>query len=134
MLVDHALSIPFELVYPDAPAWPIRLVPIAINTVQYPLPSPKRCLALGRAVAKALRSWTGRTGSGGGHGRPFAPARRPARRVHEPDYDRFCLDPPRGRSRCADAPFGRGRGRTGGTQGVEILNWIAARGRWATVR
>jgi protocatechuate 4,5-dioxygenase beta chain len=62
MLVDHALSIPFELVYPDAPAWPIRLVPIAINTVQYPLPSPKRCLALGRAVAKALRSWTGRNG------------------------------------------------------------------------
>ena len=56
MLVDHALSIPFELVYPEAPAWPIRLVPIAINTVQYPLPSPKRCLALGRAVGKALRS------------------------------------------------------------------------------
>lgn len=70
MKVDHALSIPFELAYPDADAWPVKIVPIAINTVQYPLPSPRRCHALGQAVHRALQSWQDDTrvvvvGSGG---------------------------------------------------------------------
>ncbi|OZA31429.1 MAG: protocatechuate 3,4-dioxygenase, partial [Novosphingobium sp. 17-62-9] len=29
MLVDHAVSIPFELVYPGVESWPIKLVPIS---------------------------------------------------------------------------------------------------------
>ena len=59
MLVDHALSIPFELAWPDCEAWPVKLVPFGINTVQHPLPSAKRCLALGRAVNRALQNWQG---------------------------------------------------------------------------
>ena len=59
MLVDHAISIPFELAYPGAEKWPVKLVPIGINTVQHPLPSARRCLALGRSVHRALASWTG---------------------------------------------------------------------------
>jgi len=32
-------------------------VPICINTVQFPLPSAKRCYALGQAVGEAIKSW-----------------------------------------------------------------------------
>lgn len=129
MMVDHALSIPFELAWPDAEAWPVKLVPIAINTVQFPVPSPRRCLALGQAVGRALRNWKGGErivvmGTGGlSHQLEGARAG-----FMNPDYDRFCLD------HLADDPAAL-TGHTAeqvaelaGTQGIEILNWIAARG------
>jgi protocatechuate 4,5-dioxygenase, beta chain len=56
MLVDHACTIPLKLFWPAAQC-PVQVVPISINTVQLPLPSPKRCLALGRAVGEAIDSW-----------------------------------------------------------------------------
>ncbi|MCW5632225.1 MAG: protocatechuate 3,4-dioxygenase [Rubrivivax sp.] len=62
MLVDHALTVPMALLWPGCErtgAWPLRIVPIAINTVQFPLPSAKRCWALGEAVGEAIRSWPG---------------------------------------------------------------------------
>jgi protocatechuate 4,5-dioxygenase beta chain len=57
MLVDHAFTLPMKLLYPEAGACPIRTVPICINTVQFPLPSAKRCFELGRAVGNAIRAW-----------------------------------------------------------------------------
>ncbi|MFV0645307.1 MAG: class III extradiol dioxygenase family protein [Sphingomonadaceae bacterium] len=129
MLVDHALSLPFELAWPEVDAWPVKLVPIAINTVQFPLPSPKRCLALGRSVHRALASWGGDEkivviGTGGlshqldGERAGFM----------NPDYDMFCMD---NLARDPDALTKISAEeivRQAGSQGVEILNWISARG------
>jgi protocatechuate 4,5-dioxygenase beta chain len=56
MLVDHAMTNPLHLMYPDE-RWAVRIVPVAINTVQFPLPSARRCWALGEAVGRAVRSW-----------------------------------------------------------------------------
>jgi protocatechuate 4,5-dioxygenase beta chain len=129
MIVDHALSIPFELAYPDVDAWPLKVVPIAINTVQHPLPSARRCLALGRAVGKALASWPGNErivvfGTGGlshqleGERAGFI----------NREYDQFCLN------KLGPDPDALTRHSAldivelAGSQGVEILNWIAARG------
>lgn len=129
MLVDHALTIPFELAWPDAAYWPVRLVPVSINTVQHPLPSAARCLALGHSIHQALACWPGDEriviiGTGGlshqldGERAGFI----------NPDYDRFCLD------HLARDPEALTRDdvveivRKAGSQGVEILNWIAARG------
>ena len=55
MLVDHAFTIPLDCLA-GADARPVRIVPIAINTVQHPLPSPARCSKLGRAVGRAIES------------------------------------------------------------------------------
>lgn len=57
MLVDHAFSLPLKLLWPDAPTCPVRTVPVCINTVQYPLPSAKRCFKLGKALGEAIASW-----------------------------------------------------------------------------
>ena len=57
MLVDHAFAIPMELLWPGPAPCPVRTVPICINTVQFPLPSAKRCYALGKAVGQAIQSW-----------------------------------------------------------------------------
>ena len=32
-------------------------MPVCINTVQFPLPSAKRCYALGQAVGEAISGW-----------------------------------------------------------------------------
>ncbi len=56
MRVDHAMTNPLHLMYPDE-RWAVRVVPIAINTVQFPLPSARRCWALGEAVGRAVRAW-----------------------------------------------------------------------------
>ena len=129
MLVDHAMSIPFELAWPDTDEWPVRIVPIAINTVQHPLPSARRCLALGRAVNKALESWGGDDkvlvmGTGGlshqldGQRAGFI----------NKEYDRFCLDNLLNNPEAIAADSIKRIVELSGTQGVEILNWIAARG------
>ncbi|KUR70343.1 protocatechuate 3,4-dioxygenase [Novosphingobium fuchskuhlense] len=129
MKVDHALSIPFELAWPDVGAWPVKLVPIAINTVQFPLPSPRRCLALGQAVGRALRSWKGDErimvmGTGGlSHQLEGARAG-----FMNPEYDRFCLDNLATDPAALTAHSAEEVAELAGTQGVEILNWITARG------
>ncbi|WP_353226823.1 class III extradiol dioxygenase family protein [Novosphingobium sp.] len=129
MQVDHALSIPFELAWPGVDAWPVKIVPIAINTVQHPLPSAKRCLALGRSVHRALTSWPGQErvvviGTGGlSHQLDGARAG-----FMNPDYDRFCLDNLARNPDLLTRHSIHDIVRLSGTQGVEILNWIAARG------
>ena len=57
MLVDHAFTLPLKLFWPQEGACPVMTVPICINTVQFPLPSAKRCFRLGQAVGDAIRSW-----------------------------------------------------------------------------
>lgn len=57
MLVDHGFAVPMSLLWPDQLPWPVRSVPIAVNTVQHPLPSPSRCYKFGRALGKAIESY-----------------------------------------------------------------------------
>jgi hypothetical protein len=38
-------------------ARPVRTVPISINTVQHPLPSPARCLRFGQSIGRAIESY-----------------------------------------------------------------------------
>jgi protocatechuate 4,5-dioxygenase beta chain len=56
MLVDHACTLPLKLFWPEGPC-PVQVVPICINTVQFPLPSAKRVYALGKAVGEAIGQW-----------------------------------------------------------------------------
>jgi protocatechuate 4,5-dioxygenase beta chain len=35
----------------------VAIVPVCINTVQFPLPSARRCYALGQAVGRAIARW-----------------------------------------------------------------------------
>lgn len=57
MRVDHACTLPFKLFWPDASPAPVRIVPIHINTVQFPLPKASRVYQLGQAVGRAIQSW-----------------------------------------------------------------------------
>ena len=55
--VDHGLTVPMSLVYGQPTQWPTRVIPLAVNVVQYPAPTGRRCLALGRAIRRAVEAY-----------------------------------------------------------------------------
>jgi protocatechuate 4,5-dioxygenase, beta chain len=129
MLVDHACAVPVELLWPNTKPHPVRVVPIMVNTVQHPLPSAKRCLALGQSVGRAIEAYEKDLkvvvlGTGGlSHQLDGSRAGYINR-----EFDHLCLD------RLIDNPEALTRYSNvelvdlAGTQGIELLNWIAARG------
>jgi protocatechuate 4,5-dioxygenase beta chain len=57
MQVDHGLTVPMSLMFGQPEAWPVQVVPLAVNVVTYPPPSGNRCWLLGEAIARAVASY-----------------------------------------------------------------------------
>ena len=57
MDVDHGLTVPLSLMFGQPYAWPCRVIPFAVNVVQYPPPSGNRCYQLGKALCAAVESY-----------------------------------------------------------------------------
>jgi protocatechuate 4,5-dioxygenase beta chain len=57
MDVDHGLTVPLSLMFGQPDEWPVQVVPIAVNVVQYPPPTGNRCYALGEAIRRAVESY-----------------------------------------------------------------------------
>jgi protocatechuate 4,5-dioxygenase beta chain len=55
--VDHGLTVPLSLVYGQPAEWPVRVIPLAVNVVQYPPPTGNRCYHLGQAIRRAVESF-----------------------------------------------------------------------------
>jgi len=128
MLVDHAVTIPMALMWPRRD-WPVKIVPVSINTVQHPLPSVGRCLKLGRAIGRALESYEENLrvlviGTGGlshqldGERAGFI----------NKEFDQLCMEKivrdPDALTRYSIPQLVE----LAGAQGVELLNWVAMRG------
>ena len=57
MKVDHGFVNPIRALYGTLEKWPMKAIPLAVNTVQHPVPTAARCLKLGRALGKAIASY-----------------------------------------------------------------------------
>jgi protocatechuate 4,5-dioxygenase beta chain len=57
MDVDHGLTVPLSLMFGQPSQWPCRVIPFAVNVVQYPPPSGNRCYQLGKAIRRAIDSF-----------------------------------------------------------------------------
>ena len=55
--VDHGLTVPLSLMFGQPEAWPVKVIPLAVNVIQYPPPSGERCYRLGQAIARAVESF-----------------------------------------------------------------------------
>jgi len=133
MLIDHAVTIPMALMWPSAASsdrpWPVKIVPVEINTVQHPLPSMARCLKLGRSIGRGLETYprdlrVAVVGTGGlSHQLDGARAG-----FVNKEFDALCLD------KIVAEPEALARYsihelvELSGSQGVEFLNWMAMRG------
>lgn len=129
MAVDHGFAVPMQLMWPERSTWPVRTVPIHVNTVQHPLPTPARCYKFGQALGRAVASWPGEEkvvvlGTGGlshqldGERAGF---------INKP-FDLFCMekmvDDPALLAQYSIADIVE----LAGTQGPELVHWLMMRG------
>ena len=129
MLVDHAFTVPLSLLWPGGGPWPVKTIPIAINTVQHPLPSAARCFKLGQSVGRAIEAYPEDLkvlilGTGGlSHQLDGTRAG-----FINKEFDLLCME------KLVHDPAALTRYTNheiitlAGSQGIEILMWIAARG------
>lgn len=128
MLVDHAFSLPMELFFRGA-AHHMPAVPVVINTVQHPLPSLARCFKLGQAIGHAIESYPEDLkvvviGTGGlshqleGERAGFI----------NKEFDKLCMDAMTGDMSTITRISQRDLVELSGSQGVEVMNWVAMRG------
>jgi len=58
MPLDHGALTPLSALWPDRAApWPCAVLPIAVNVLQFPVPSPRRLFKLGQALRRAVESY-----------------------------------------------------------------------------
>jgi protocatechuate 4,5-dioxygenase beta chain len=55
--VDHGLTVPLSLVYGQPDEWPVQVIPLAVNVVQYPPPTGHRCFMLGQAIRRVVQDF-----------------------------------------------------------------------------
>jgi len=129
MLVDHAATLPMALLWPGGGDWPVRIVPIAMNHVQHPLPTLSRCLKLGQAVGRALDAWNedARVLVMGTGGLSHQLDGKRAGFINKP-FDLMCMEAIVGEPERLARLSVHDLVREAGAQGTELMTWIAARG------
>ncbi len=129
MDVDHGLTVPLSLLFGQPQAWPCPIIPFAVNVVQYPVPSGRRCLDLGRAIRRAVASFDAPLkvqiwGTGGMSHQLQGPRAGLINR----EFDRAFLDQliadPEGLSQKPHIDYVR----EAGSEGIELVMWLIARG------
>ncbi|MGB6101607.1 MAG: class III extradiol dioxygenase subunit beta [Comamonas sp.] len=138
MDVDHGLTVPLSLMCgekdPVKDAWPCPVIPLAVNVVQYPVPSGMRCLNLGRAIRKAIESYDEdlkvQIWGTGGMSHQLQGAR--AGLINKEWDNRFLdllIENPVGLSEIPHIEYVR----EAGSEGIELVMWLIARGAMADV-
>ena len=132
MRVDHAFTVPIALLWPGAQRR-VKTVPVAVNTVQHPLPTPNRCFKLGQALGRAIASYPEDLrvvviGTGGlshqldGERAGFI----------NKNFDLECLEKIVNDPQALTKYTIHDLVRLAGTQGVELIMWLVMRGALST--
>jgi protocatechuate 4,5-dioxygenase beta chain len=129
MLVDHAFTVPMSLLWPGAGRRSVATIPVAVNTVQFPLPSPTRCYKLGQAIGRAIESYEEDRRvlvvATGGLSHQLDGER--AGFINK-KFDLMCLEKIVGNPEELARYSARDLVRDAGAQGVELLMWFVMRG------
>jgi len=129
MPVDHGLTVPLSLMCGQPKAWPCPVIPFAVNVVQYPVPSGRRCFNLGRAIRKAVESYDEPLnvhiwGTGG----MSHQLQGPRAGLINAEWDNRFLDrliaEPEALSKMPHIEYVR----EAGSEGIELVMWLIARG------
>jgi protocatechuate 4,5-dioxygenase beta chain len=129
MDVDHGLTVPLTLMFGQPKEWPCRIIPLAVNVVQFPPPTGNRCWNLGKALRRAVESYPEDLrvvifGTGG----MSHQLQGPRAGLINKEWDKRFLD-----SLAADGQAARAIPfieyvRESGSEGIEMVMWLIARG------
>ena len=134
MDVDHGLTVPLSLLCGQPQAWPCAVIPFAVNVVQYPAPSGRRCFMLGQAIRRAVESFDQPLnvqiwGTGGMSHQLQGPRAGLINREFDQSFlDRLIADP-QGLSQMPHIDYLR----EAGSEGIELVMWLIARGAMGDV-
>jgi len=138
MDVDHGLTVPLSLMCgaldPATGAWPCPVIPFAVNVVQYPVPSGRRCFNLGRAIRKAIKSYDEPLnvqiwGTGGMSHQLQGPRAGLINKDWDNRFlDRLIAEP----AKLAEMPH-IDYVREAGSEGIELVMWLIARGAMSDI-
>lgn len=127
--VDHGLTVPLSLMFGQPEAWPVKVIPLAVNVVQYPPPTGNRCYQLGKAIRRAVQSYPEDLnvqvwGTGGmSHQLQGARAGLINKEFDTAFLDRIGTDPD-GLARMEHLEYLR----EAGSEGIELVMWLLMRG------
>jgi protocatechuate 4,5-dioxygenase beta chain len=129
MDVDHGLTVPLSVMFGQPDAWPVRVIPLAVNVVTYPPPTGNRCWALGEAIARAVASFPEDLnvqiwGTGGMSHQLQGPRAGLINKAWDTRYlDDLTADPDRLRHLPHIEYL-----REAGSEGIELVMWLIMRG------
>lgn len=132
--VDHGLTVPLSLMFGQPENWPCKVIPFHVNVVQYPVPSGKRCFELGKAIRKAIESYDKPIkvqiwGTGGMSHQLQGPRAGLINKEWDNRFlDRLVAEP----AELAKVPHIE-YVREAGSEGIELVMWLIARGAMADV-
>lgn len=134
MDVDHGLTVPLSLMCGQPRAWPFRVIPLAVNVVQYPAPSGRRCFQLGQAIRRAVDSFDAGLnvqiwGTGGMSHQLQGPRAGLINREWDNAWLDQLIDDPVACSQIPHIDYVR----EAGSEGIELVMWLIARGAMADV-
>ncbi len=132
MDVDHGLTVPLSLMCGQPQAWPCPVIPFAVNVVQYPPPSGRRCFELGKAIGRAIASFdTPLNVQIWGTGGMSHQLQGPRAGLINKEFDTMFLDrliaDPAGLAQVPHIDYVR----EAGSEGIELVMWLIARGAMA---
>jgi protocatechuate 4,5-dioxygenase beta chain len=127
--VDHGLTVPLSLVYGQPEQWPVQVIPLAVNVVQYPPPTGHRCFMLGQAIRRVVQNFDDNLtvhvwGTGGmSHQLQGPRAGFINSEFDNAFFDRLVKDPD-GLARVPHLDYVR----EAGSEGIELVMWLIMRG------
>jgi len=127
--VDHGLTVPLSLMFGTPDKWPTKVIPLAVNVVMNPQPSGVRCLAIGKAIRRAVQEFDGdldvQVWGTGGMSHQIQGAR--AGLVNEP-WDRKFMDDLINDPETLQYKPHLEYMVEAGSEGVELIMWLIMRG------
>jgi protocatechuate 4,5-dioxygenase beta chain len=129
MDVDHGLTVPLSLMFGTPQAWPCKVIPVAVNLLQFPPPTPNRCYQLGKAIRRAVDSFDQdlKVMVWGTGGMSHQLQGKRAGLINR-EFDQWFLDKlgadPEALTRIAHAEYVR----EAGSEGIEMIMWLVMRG------
>lgn len=129
MPVDHGLSVPLTVMYGQPEAWPCKVIPFAVNVVQYPVPSGRRCYEIGKAIRKAVESFDEDLnvqiwGTGGMSHQLQGPRAGLINKEWDNKFLDRLIEDPADLATMSHIEYVR----EAGSEGIELVMWLIARG------
>lgn len=129
MDVDHGCTVPLSLMFGQPGAWPCLVIPLIVNVVVYPPPSGQRCYNLGKAIARAVKSFDDDLnvqiwGTGGMSHQLQGPRAGLINTKFDNEYLELLLNDPDRLARKPHIDYLR----EAGSEGIELVMWLTMRG------